>query len=193
MLPRRADHLRQSFLTYLRYDWLGLAFFTVAREQEKNASETPLARVKKLVYQVCFISDVARQDIVDENLGKVFPLMKYIHHSGLFNSQKRAVHYRGSCHHAKSLACKASLTKKIASVKNADDRCLPLLGGDCELHPSFLDVEDEPSRLSLHKDTAFLSVFHEFSSPPKSSEEALRIKMRAREFLWHGPLQSSAS
>src|SRR5260221_9381440 len=117
--------------------------------------------------------------------------MKYIHHSGFFNPQKRAVHYSCSCHHAQSLACKASLAKKITGVKNANDCCLPLLGGDGELHPSFLDIEDESSRISLHKDTSFRGVFDDFSSPPESSEEALRIKTRAGEFLWHGPLQSS--
>jgi len=114
---------------------------------------------KSASYRCCAL------DIVDEKLGKVFPLMKYIHHKRFFQSSKESSHYSCSCHHAQSLACKASLAKKITSVKNANNCCLPLLGGDCELPPSFLDIEDESSRISLHKDTSFLAVFNDFSSP----------------------------
>ena len=40
--PRRAEHLSQRFVTYLGHDTLGLAFFPIVGEQQKNTSQTLL-------------------------------------------------------------------------------------------------------------------------------------------------------
>jgi hypothetical protein len=100
-------------------------------------------------------------------------------HGSFFNPQKRAVADRRGCHHAKRLACNASLTKETAIAKDSDNRCLPVLGSDGELHPSFLDVEDRLGGISLHENIAFLWALYDFGFGPKSAQEDFRIKMRA--------------
>src|SRR6202521_5170987 len=136
-----------------------------------------------LVNQVCFVADVPSKHIGDEKFGKIVAFTKRGHHSRLFNPEKRAVGDRRGRHHAKGLACHASLAKKIAVVQNSNDRCLPLLGDDCQLYPSLLEIEDSASRFSLHEDIAFLTEFDDFSLGSKGPEEALHIERRWQPLL----------
>jgi len=62
----RADHLRQCVLIHFGDYSFRLAFLAEIRKKEQNPSQTLFAGVEKLVYEVCFISDVACQQMRDE-------------------------------------------------------------------------------------------------------------------------------
>jgi hypothetical protein len=65
MRPRRTDHLRQRFMTYLGHNTRRLAFLFVAGEQQKDTSQSFLIWVKMQVSKVCFVADVAVKQIGD--------------------------------------------------------------------------------------------------------------------------------
>ena len=64
--PGGADHLGQVILTDSRNYNFGLALLAKMSQQQENSSQTLLAGVEKLVNQVLFKSDVARQEMGDE-------------------------------------------------------------------------------------------------------------------------------
>lgn len=61
-----ADHLCQGILIHVGDYGFSLAFLAKMRKQQENPSQTLFAGVEKLVYEVCFISDVACQQMRDE-------------------------------------------------------------------------------------------------------------------------------
>jgi hypothetical protein len=67
---RRADHLRQRFLTELSHDRLGPAFLAEIREEKEKSGEALFARIEQLINQVLFNSTVPSQEIRHEKLGK---------------------------------------------------------------------------------------------------------------------------
>ncbi len=186
--PRRAHHLRQGFVAYLR-NTFRLAFFTVAREQQQNTRQASLAGVKKLIHQVRFVADVARQHIGDEKFGKIVVLVKSRDYHGLVNFQKCAVADRRRGHHAHGLPCYAPLTEETVFVKDSNNRGLPLVGCHRELYPAFLRVKDGRGRVSLHKDIALLAIFDDLRFRGKALQEAVDVKTREGAFLWKGTLR----
>jgi hypothetical protein len=69
-----AHHLRQSLLTDFGDCDFGLSVFAEVSEQKKNASQSFLTGIEKLVNQVLFVSDVPCHQISDEHVRKcVFP------------------------------------------------------------------------------------------------------------------------
>jgi hypothetical protein len=89
--PRCANHLSQHLLGYFGKCFLKFARRSEAREQEQSARQSFLAGVEELVYQVLFDSDVSRQHVSDEAVGKlVFPV-KHSNHFAFLNDE----HSRG--------------------------------------------------------------------------------------------------
>ena len=134
-----------------------------------------------------------RESTYDEKLRKLVSLVERGHHGSLVNPEKQTVQHRAGPHHANVLACNASLTKEIATVKNSNNGRLALLGGDRELYPAFPDVEHGFSRISLHEDDAFLLVGNGFASRFEVLQalQALRQNYadgRVRSSLRRGPL-----
>jgi hypothetical protein len=119
-------------------------------------------------------------------------LVKRGHDRVLVNPEKHAVGDRAGGHHAKSPARHTFLAAETATVKNSKDRCLPMLGSDCQLHLPLLDVENGVSRFSLHEDVSLLPAFDDYSLRSKSLEEALQIKTLSGAFPWHGSLRKNA-
>ncbi len=78
--PGRADHLCQGILIHSGdYDF-SLAFLAKMRKQQENPSQTLFAGIEKLVYEVRFISDVAKQQMLDKQFRNIVLLMKYTRH-----------------------------------------------------------------------------------------------------------------
>ena len=65
-----ADHFRQHFLTDLGNYCLGFAFLAKMGEQQKNPGKPLFARIEKLIDQIFFKTDVPRQQIDHEQVGK---------------------------------------------------------------------------------------------------------------------------
>ena len=114
-----------------------------------------------------------RESTYDEKLRKLVSLVERGHHGSLVNPEKQTVQHRAGPHHANVLACNASLTKEIATVKNSNNGRLALLGGDRELYPAFSDMEHGFSRISLHEDDAFLLVCNGFAGKRSSLKHPL--------------------
>jgi hypothetical protein len=109
-----------------------------------------------LVDQVLFITDIARQQIGHEHIGKsVFP-MKRVHHRPLLDPQKLAICHgcRGS--HTESLPCQRAFPKKISLILYSDRGFLANLGYDSKLYLAFLDIKDGVSRITLREDPLLL-------------------------------------
>src|ERR1019366_10095820 len=70
-----ADHSRQRLLTDLGNYQLGFAFLAKLSEQQKDSGQPLFARIKELINQIFFVTDVPRQQIGHEQVGKfVFPM-----------------------------------------------------------------------------------------------------------------------
>src|SRR6202040_4319478 len=67
---RRADHLRQRFLTELSHDRLRPAFLAEICQEKEKSGEALFARIEQLIDQVLFNSTVPSQKIRHEQLGK---------------------------------------------------------------------------------------------------------------------------
>src|SRR5208283_5666002 len=66
--PRRSDHLRKGFLADLGDNRLRFAFFAEVRQQQEQAGKTLLARIEKLIDQICFYADSSPQKMGNEHL-----------------------------------------------------------------------------------------------------------------------------
>jgi len=58
--PGRADHLCQRVLIHCWNHGFGSTLLAEMGQKQENTSQTLLARIKKLVDEVCLVSDVAR-------------------------------------------------------------------------------------------------------------------------------------
>src|SRR5438094_10890 len=86
-----ADDLRQRLLADLRNHRLRLAFLSEISEQEKYPREPLLTRVEEVVHQVLLNSNVAREQIVKEYLGKRRLIMKHAYRVRLLDPHDRAL------------------------------------------------------------------------------------------------------
>jgi hypothetical protein len=83
--PGRADHLCQCVLVDSGEYRFRLAFLIEIRKKQESPSQTLFGGVEKLVYKVRFISDVARQQMLDEQFRNFVMLVKYARHQQLIN------------------------------------------------------------------------------------------------------------
>src|ERR1700691_4824747 len=79
-------------------------------------------------------------------------LIQDVHHFSPFNPNHDARSNCGSCRHAHTLACQASLAQKAPGTQQCDDSFLAVTGQYRKLHAPSLNVEDGPSGVSLGKD-----------------------------------------
>ena len=87
----RAYHLGQGLLTDLGNYRLGYAFLAKTGEQQKDAGQPFFARIEKLINQIFFVTDVPRQQIGHEHVGKIMFPMKRFHHGFLIDSENSAI------------------------------------------------------------------------------------------------------
>src|SRR5271165_4228467 len=70
-----ADHFREHLLTELGNYSFGCAILAKMSEQQKDPGQSLFAGIEKLIHQIFFVTDVPRQQIGDEDVGKfVFPM-----------------------------------------------------------------------------------------------------------------------
>ena len=75
--PGCADHLCQAILTDSGEYRFGSAFLAKMSKQQENPSQTLLARVEKLIDEIRFVSDVARQQMRDKQFRDVVRALAY--------------------------------------------------------------------------------------------------------------------
>jgi hypothetical protein len=130
-------------------------------EQQKDPGQPLFARIEKLINQIFFVTDVARQQIGHEHVGKfVFP-MKRFHHGFLVDSQNSTIRHCGCRTHADGWARKRTFAEKVSLTYYADRCFLASLGYDSESNLALLDVEESVSRIPVSEDYLFLGN-HEF-------------------------------
>ncbi|HXO87196.1 MAG TPA: hypothetical protein VN885_01015, partial [Candidatus Acidoferrales bacterium] len=78
--PSGSHHFGKRFLADLGKDGFGLAGLPVLREKKKRAGEAFFAGIEKLIHQIGFETNVARQNMRDESLRKSLLLAKHPHH-----------------------------------------------------------------------------------------------------------------
>ena len=93
--PGCADHLGQVILTDFRKHKFGSAFLAKMSEQQEDPGETLFARVKKLVHEIRFVSDVARKQMLDELFRDRMFLVKQALHQQLLDPEEAAICDRG--------------------------------------------------------------------------------------------------
>ena len=89
--PRGADHLGQVILTDSRNLDFSSAVLASPSQHQENPSQTLLTRVEKLVNQVLFVSDVARQEMCDEQSINVLPFLEHTRHSRFLHFGQAAI------------------------------------------------------------------------------------------------------
>ena len=139
--PGRTDHLCEGILIDSGDHRFSLAFLAKMRKQQENPSQTLFAGVEKLVYEVCFISDVARQQMLDKQFRNIVMLVKHTRHQRFIDLIKGAIGHRDSRCYAQRLAGEASLAEELPRAQDCDDRFFALLGYNRELYLASPEVE----------------------------------------------------
>ena len=81
--PGRADHLRQGVLIHSGDYSFSLAFLAKMREQQENPSQRFSLELKSWSTRSCFISDVAREQMLDKQFRDIMMLVKHARHQRL--------------------------------------------------------------------------------------------------------------
>jgi hypothetical protein len=192
--PSGAHHLGQSFLTDLGNCNFRLSVFAEVSQQEKHASQSFLAGIKKLVNQIRFVSDVTCQQIGHKHIGKrVFPV-QHFHHGLLSDSHHGAIGHCGCGAQAERLPGKAPFSEEIALVQNADCGFLPALRHNGEFYLSFLYVKNSIGGVALSKDRLLFGKSYDLPTAVDGRKEYLGIKFpeflgRLARVSWLAPLQ----
>src|SRR5579864_148755 len=111
-----AYHFRQYFLTNLGDNCLRCAFLAKMSKQQEDAGQSFFARIEKLIHQIFFVTDVPRQQIHHEQVGKLVLLMKRFHHGFPIDSQNSTIRHRGCRAHAERLTYKRTFATKISAT-----------------------------------------------------------------------------
>src|ERR1019366_9261051 len=112
--PGCSYHLGEGLLADLGDHSLGHTFLAEASQQQQNPSWPFFARIKELVNQVFFITNVPCQQISYKQIGEhMFPV-KRKHHCLLVNAQKFAVCHGGCGPHAQRLSSQAAFSEKVS-------------------------------------------------------------------------------
>ncbi|HJW28790.1 MAG TPA: hypothetical protein VJ508_06010, partial [Saprospiraceae bacterium] len=86
--PGGADHLGQVAMADFRKYPFGSAFLAKMSQQQEDARETLFARIKKLAHEIRLVSDVAHEQMCDEQLRNLVPLPKQALHQRLLDPNK---------------------------------------------------------------------------------------------------------
>ena len=147
-------------------------------EHEKDTSKPFLAGIKQLVNQILFVSDVPRQQICDEHIGKgVFPV-KRVHHCLFLNPQNSAIRHRGCRAHAQRLSCKRTFAEETLLTQYADRRFLAILGDNGESYLACLQIENCVGGVPLREDGLLLRKGTAFLPSPMVARKFLGSKSR---------------
>jgi hypothetical protein len=114
-----AHHLCQSFLTNLGNYNFRFTFPTEASQPEENTSQPFLTGFEMLVNQILFVSDIPRQQIGHEHVGKCMLPVNHVQHAFLIDAHYRAIGHGGCGARANSLSQEAAFSKEIVLVQNA--------------------------------------------------------------------------
>ena len=94
--PSCAHHLRQAFLIDSGNYRFSSGFLAEMSKQQKNPSQTLLARVEKLIDEIFFVADVTRKQMCDEQFRDVVLFVEHAGHQRFVNLSKAVIGYRNS-------------------------------------------------------------------------------------------------
>ena len=191
----RSHHLGESLLTDFGDRNFLLPLLAEVSKQEKNASESFLTEIEKLIHQICFVSDVPGQQVRYEHVGKRWFSVNYIHHGFLLDAHYRAVGHRDRGAQAARLSCEGTVSEEITLVQNGYCGFLPAHRHNGESYLSLLYIENRISRVTLSKDHPFVRKGRDCSTAVDGREEGLEIEFApflGRGHWCHGWLPSNA-
>ena len=95
----------------------GFAFLPEIGQQQQHPRQPLFAGVEELVHQILFNSNVAGEQMVQQQLGKGRLVMKQTDHACFFQPHNRTFRHCGGAGHTQGLAGQASLAKEIAGAQ----------------------------------------------------------------------------
>lgn len=142
------------------------------------------AGVEKLIDQVLFDANIAREHELYEAVGEVMLLVKHFEHLTLLNDEDRGGRYGGRGSHADRLPSQTTLTKEVAGPQNGHDRLFADLIDDGEFHTAVLQVQYAFCGVTLRVDDLRLFKLRDFSCHTSRVEKSLGIEGKlALEFF----------
>src|SRR5579859_6796791 len=145
-------------------------------QEQENPSQTLLAGVEKLVHQVLFVSDIARQETSEEQLRNIVLFVEQARHPEFVNFNQAAIGHRHCRRHAQRLPCQAPFSKELTRDQKGDDALFALTGGDGKLHLAAPDEENGISGLSLRENGAVGAVFQIYFPAVHLGKEVIPIE-----------------
>jgi hypothetical protein len=146
-------------------------------EQQKDPGQPLLARIKKLINQIFLVTDVPRQQVGHEQVGKLMFPMKRFHHGSLVDSQNSAICHCGCRAHAERLGRKRTFAEKVSLTQYADRRFLASLRDHGEFYLARLDVKHRISGIPLGEDCLLLLERHKLPALADGCEECMGIEI----------------
>lgn len=150
---RRPNHGGKRFLADLRQNSIG-AFSrhaAVLRHDEQGTSQALLARIEKLIHEVCFHARLARQQIGHEEIGEPAVTVEHLLYPAVVNADDMTIGCRGGAGELDFATGKPALSEEIAGHEDSDDGFLARFGIDREFYAALLDEVDRARRIALGK------------------------------------------
>ena len=171
-----ADHFGESFLRDFGEDALRLVFGAVACEKEKRAGEAFFAGVEKLVDEIFFDADVAREHVGDEAVGEGVLVVEDADHFLFFDDQGGGGSDGRGGADADGLAGQATFAEKITGAQDSDDGFFAGFVDDGEADGAFLDVEHVFADVTLREDCLLFFEFGNFARDAGGIEKILSVE-----------------
>src|SRR5271157_849642 len=148
-------------------------------EHKKHAGQSLFTGIKQLVDQILFVTDIAREQIRYEQVGKlVFP-MKRIHHGFLVDSQHSTICHCRCRTHTKRLASQRTFAEKAPIAQYADRRFFANFGDNSEFYLARLQIKHCVRSIPLRKDGLLFRKEHGFPALADGSEKRMWIELAA--------------
>src|SRR6202790_389623 len=166
-------------------------------QQQQHSGKSLFTRIEKLIDQILFVSDVPRQQICHEHIGKrMFPVEHFCH-GLLVDFHHGAIGHCDCGAQAERLPCKATFSEEIALVQNANCGFLPDLRHNGEFYLSFLYIKNSIGGVALSKDRLLLGKSFDLSTAVDRRKECLSVEFdeslgRCHECHNLAPLSSAA-
>jgi hypothetical protein len=132
-----------------------------------------------LVDQVLFDTDVPRQHISDESIGKLVFAVEHSNHLVFLNDEHGGGCNRGRSRHASGLASKTAFPKEITRPQDRYNGFFAGLVDHSELYAPFLNVEDVLCGSTLREDSFFSSKRDNLSPETSGVEKQFHIELAA--------------
>ena len=121
----------------------GVPSFPKLASRSSTRRQPLFAGIEELVHQVLLNPNVAREQVVQEELGYARVPIDQLDHFRFPQPHNRAIGHCGGRGYPLDLTGQAALAKEIVGRQDGDHRLLPLVRDYSELEFAALDVEDK--------------------------------------------------